>query len=481
MRLAHLLLCLLVLGAAQRRSASQTPSSAAVACDCASFESSDAATNTSACVTCIDLAGQNKCECFYCAIAQNNFRCANQATGSACLKSPDPNAAAPLPTNETIFEKKCEAWKNSLAPKETNFFILLDPATFLLLFTSFFSLYLGAKLSAHEYFSNPRQAQDVAASVSKGPLKYLIFFIIPCIASGSLIVLFFFSKYAYYVLLCILSLAALSSTFGIAYLSMGLAGDRAPRSAIRLGAAALFMLVACGGWAATNYFIFINVIATCLAVAALTSHVGQMRYITLLNIGFFVYDIFWVFVSPLLFEKSVMISVAQTVVQRAADCSSSTFHFGHLCRPSLPILWIFPRLIFSDYSASILGVGDVVLPGFFLCFLNKFDFKYAETKPFSQKRRITYFRVAFVGYALGLILTLIIAYTFGSGQPALLYLVPCTQLPILFLARKRGDLQTMWKGLPKGKEFSIEALLSDDANGDDEIPTVFNHSGHYEL
>ncbi|KAF9401884.1 hypothetical protein BGZ94_005075, partial [Podila epigama] len=34
----------------------------------------------------------------------------------------------------------------------------------------------------------------------------------------------------------------------------------------------------------------------------------------------------------------------------------------------------------------------------------------------------------------------------NKGQPALLYLVPCTVLPVLFLASKRHELSLLWNG-----------------------------------
>ncbi len=47
---------------------------------------------------------------------------------------------------------------------------------------------------------------------------------------------------------------------------------------------------------------------------------------------------------------------------------------------------------------------------------------------------------------MGLVLTFVALALMRAGQPALLYLVPCTLLTVLLLAWRRGDLGAMWAG-----------------------------------
>jgi Signal peptide peptidase len=83
----------------------------------------------------------------------------------------------------------------------------------------------------------------------------------------------------------------------------------------------------------------------------------------------FCYDIFFVFVSPYIFGSSVMVTVATGY--------SGTIHTDeNFCEKhptdkdcnmnSLPMLLIVPT--FSSYlsSESLLGLGDIVLPGLLL-------------------------------------------------------------------------------------------------------------------
>lgn len=52
----------------------------------------------------------------------------------------------------------------------------------------------------------------------------------------------------------------------------------------------------------------------------------------------------------------------------------------------------------------------------------------------------------FLGYALGLISTFIALQFMETAQPALIYLVPFTLLPIFLLAWQKGIFRMMWLG-----------------------------------
>ena len=71
----------------------------------------------------------------------------------------------------------------------------------------------------------------------------------------------------------------------------------------------------------------------------------------------------------------------------------------------------------AEKNFSMLGLGDVVVPGLFLALLLRFDV--------TQKRRgKPFFRSTLLAYSLGLALTLYVMFAFDAAQPALLYLVP---------------------------------------------------------
>ena len=64
----------------------------------------------------------------------------------------------------------------------------------------------------------------------------------------------------------------------------------------------------------------------------------------------------------------------------------------------------------------------------------------------------SYALCSWVGYSLGLVMTLAAAVLSDAAQPALLYLAPCTLAPPLALAAARGDWARMWspKAMPPG-------------------------------
>ena len=114
----------------------------------------------------------------------------------------------------------------------------------------------------------------------------------------------------------------------------------------------------------------------CIAKFAIaTARMPDLRYATILLMCFFLYDVFWVFLSPLIFHQSVMVEVATSLVvtERYWEVKNQLVESVlELTSPlQLPILIEAPR-VFSD-GASILGLGDIILPGILICFLYRFD------------------------------------------------------------------------------------------------------------
>jgi minor histocompatibility antigen H13 len=111
----------------------------------------------------------------------------------------------------------------------------------------------------------------------------------------------------------------------------------------------------------------------------------------------FFYDIFWVF------GTDVMVTVAKSF--------------------DAPIKLLMPKDVFAaTYSFSMLGLGDIVIPGVFLALLLRYDSFRAGGKKFGFSQ--PYFTVGFIGYVAGLAATMFVMHTFRAAQPALLYLVP---------------------------------------------------------
>ena len=83
----------------------------------------------------------------------------------------------------------------------------------------------------------------------------------------------------------------------------------------------------------------------------------------------FCYDVFFVFLSPYVFGSSVMVTVAsgQTLTAHSDENFCEKYPSDSDCNiNTLPMLMIVPT--FSSYlsSESLLGLGDIVLPGLLL-------------------------------------------------------------------------------------------------------------------
>ncbi|XP_073129839.1 signal peptide peptidase-like 2 [Henckelia pumila] len=138
----------------------------------------------------------------------------------------------------------------------------------------------------------------------------------------------------------------------------------------------------------------------------------------------FMYDIFWVFVSQKLFQESVMIVVAR------GDRSGED---------GIPMLLKIPRMFDPWGGYSIIGFGDILLPGLVVAFSLRYDWLA------NKSLQAGYFLWAMFAYGLGLLVTYVALNLMdGHGQPALLYIVPFTLGTFLALGKKRGDLKILW-------------------------------------
>jgi signal peptide peptidase-like protein 2B len=142
----------------------------------------------------------------------------------------------------------------------------------------------------------------------------------------------------------------------------------------------------------------------------------------------FVYDIFFVFITPLFMPggKSVMVEVAT----------------GHSTDEQLPMVLKVPHLTPDPcykFTYSLLGFGDILVPGLLMSFCHGFDLMVGTPCKI-------YWIISCVAYTLGLVATFISLYLMNSAQPALLYLVPFTLIPIYLVALCRGEFLAMWKG-----------------------------------
>ncbi|CAI0452204.1 unnamed protein product [Linum tenue] len=191
----------------------------------------------------------------------------------------------------------------------------------------------------------------------------------------------------------------------------------------------IFCLAFAIAWAITRKASFSwigqDVLGICLMISILqVARLPNIKVATVLLCCAFVYDIFWVFLSPIIFHQSVMIAVAKG---------------NNSGGESIPMLLRFPRLTDPWGGYDMIGFGDILFPGLLVGFSLRFD------KENKKSWAGGYFIWLMVGYAFGLFFTYLGLYLMhGHGQPALLYLVPCTLGVCVVLGLIRGELKDLW-------------------------------------
>lgn len=172
----------------------------------------------------------------------------------------------------------------------------------------------------------------------------------------------------------------------------------------------------------------------------------SMKICTLLLWLLFFYDIFFVFLTPFFLPGKMTHNASISLVNSTSRGDSIMVEVatGGGSKEQIPMLMRVPRFGNQELNAclskyQLLGFGDILIPGLLVAFLRGFDL--------INVGGCLYFPLSVICYALGLIATFAGLYLMRMSQPALLYLVPFTVLPVLCLAWCRGELHDMWHGL----------------------------------
>ena len=190
-----------------------------------------------------------------------------------------------------------------------------------------------------------------------------------------------------------------------------------------------------------------NVLGICFCLQGIERFsLGTYKIAAILLCGLFLYDIFWVF------GTDVMVTVAKNL--------------------DGPIKILFPRSLVPNAETgrldlSLLGLGDIVIPGFFLALLLRFDAHIADMP--TRKVNIhanfpkPYFHSALIAYFLGLVTTLVAMIQFNAAQPALLYLVPACLGSSFACAIIRGEVKELL-------DYSEEEEEEEETNEEEKKP-----------
>uniref|UniRef100_A0A8U7NAL8 Signal peptide peptidase like 3 n=1 Tax=Corvus moneduloides TaxID=1196302 RepID=A0A8U7NAL8_CORMO len=277
---------------------------------------------------------------------------------------------------------------------------------------------------------------------------------LPIGASVSLLVMFFFFDSVQVVFtICTAVLATIAFAFLLLPMCQYLTRPCSPQNKISFGC--------CGRFTAAELLSFFLSVMLVL-IWVLTGHWLLMDALAmgfcLLLSGLLIYDVFWVFFSAYIFNSNVMVKVATQPADNPLDVLSRKLHLGpnvgrDVPRLSLPGKLVFPSSTGSHFS--MLGIGDIVMPGLLLCFVLRYDNYKKQANSDScgapgpgnisgRMQKVSYFHCTLIGYFVGLLTATVASRIHRAAQPALLYLVPFTLLPLLTMAYLKGDLRRMW-------------------------------------
>ena len=237
------------------------------------------------------------------------------------------------------------------------------------------------------------------------------------------------------------------------------------------------------------YWFMQDVMGVCYCILILgVIHVNTIMVASILLTLVFIYDVFYVFISPLLFGSSMMVDVASGGGIGSSFCEK--YPSDARCRGALAPL---PMLIavpwFNDFRGGWTGVGlgDIILPGLLISFGARYDSSQELVRKCSQISSIRssgenvahdgedvdisndesttravryhyhlgramkvlfsgYFGPLMIAYSIGLMVAYIAVWSTNKAQPALLYLAPISLGTTLCLGWKRRELADLWSG-----------------------------------
>ncbi|XP_076438924.1 signal peptide peptidase-like 2B [Babylonia areolata] len=296
------------------------------------------------------------------------------------------------------------------------------------------------------------EKKEESLSLGMGIIMSVLLVVFFCV---SLTLLYFFYDYLVYVIIAIFCVAGVNGLFQ-AFLPLWrrlvpcpgrVPVRRVPCMARPPQVRSLFLVLLCAGFVAvwvvfrhqSFAWILQDIIGFCFCLYVMRALLmPSLRACTVLLGLLFIYDIFFVFITPLFTKngESVMIKVATGGDSQTGEQMPTVFKMPYL------VTWAMSQCFTDKYS--LLGYGDVIVPGLLITYNCAFDLR---TQHVSQGRwRLLYFTATSVAYTVGLVATGLALYVMKSGQPALLYLVPCTLLTTVLIAACRGELRLMWLG-----------------------------------
>ncbi|XP_054627006.1 signal peptide peptidase-like 2A isoform X2 [Dunckerocampus dactyliophorus] len=359
----------------------------------------------------------------------------------------------------------------------------IDPSLVILLLISIITVALGG------YWSRACERDGLSSSGGCGsagykadsgdlflasPLKVVIFVALMC---GMIILMYYFYNYLVYIIIAMFCFASATALFQC--LNAVLEKLRCPSGSFTirntdLSARCLILAAVCISvsvvWAVyrnedrwiwilqdiLGFFFCLNFIKTV--------SLSNFKICVILLSLLLLYDVFFVFITPFFTKSGVSVMVQVALGPNASNEKTQGNMVAIPAEPQaptekIPIVMRVPRfsawaLNLCQVQFSILGYGDIIVPGLLVAYCSKFDV-------WMNSKKI-YFFSSCLAYLLGMIATFVAMVLSDTGQPALLYLVPFTVITSAAVAGCRGEMRQFWTGtFYEVLDSSREPLLSD--------------------
>ncbi|KAH0978924.1 hypothetical protein GBA52_006101 [Prunus armeniaca] len=354
---------------------------------------------------------------------------------------------------------------------------LLEPAPISLIVTAV-GVTFGSAFRALNYGKEMERNRDLSeTSITLDRSQALM---IPVMSSISLLLMFYLFSSVSQLLTVFTAIASVSSLFFclspyVAYLKsqFGFADPYVSRccskSFTRIQGLLLFLCIGTVvAWLVTGHWVLNNLLGISICIA-FVSHVRlpNIKICAMLLVCLFIYDIFWVFFSERFFGANVMVSVATQQASNPVHTVANSLSLPGLQmvtkKLELPVKIVFPRHLLGGLIPGgardfmMLGLGDMAIPAMLLALVLCFDHRRSRDSinllEMHSSKGHKYIWYALPGYAIGLVTALAAGILTHSPQPALLYLVPSTLGPIVFISWIRKELAELWDGpLPNSND-----------------------------
>ncbi|XP_072554390.1 signal peptide peptidase-like 2A isoform X2 [Paramormyrops kingsleyae] len=367
---------------------------------------------------------------------------------------------------------------------------VFDFSILAILFISMFTVGMGGfwsgaaereKLNTAPMGGDSRGRTDSGDLSLYSPLKVIMFVAFMCVM---LVLMYFFYAYLVYVIIvifCVASATALYSCLdaimeklGCATLSFSCLGKGWSGRSLLLAALCITVAVLWGVYRNEDRWIWILQdllgIAFCLNFMK-TINVSNFKICVILLSLLLIYDVFFVFITPFLTKdgQSIMVEVALgpgSIAEKSGGKMVTVPAEPTAPFEKIPVVMRVPRFLAPNLCMmqfSILGYGDIIVPGLLVAYCHRFDVWTSSPK------RI-YFMSCTIAYFLGMVVTFVVMILSQMGQPALLYLVPFTLLTSAAVAWRRGEMKRFWAGtVYEVLDTSRDPLLPDGRSEHDSI------------